>query len=232
MNNLGSIIDKIGKHIDEKDLVREQTLRHARNIIIFCRKAIHQIHQEQYDQAEELIHKASSVYSFLLDETSNHPDIAHAGYVENASQEYVEAQCFFNIMQDVELPDPDSLNTSYSSYIQGLCDVIGELRRRTLNSILDGNSQQAHKYLEIMEELYEAIDQFEYPSGLIPIKRKQDIARSLVEKTRGELAVASSEQRIEYRTDELKGILDTLQQSDTKRRQKKSKNELDIDRVW
>jgi len=232
MNNLGSIIDKIGKHIDEKDQIREQTLRYSRTIIIHCRKAIHQIHQEQYEQAIDLINQASTVHTQLQTATANHPDIAHAGYVENATQEYVEAQCFYQIMQEEELPDPDSLNTSYASYIQGLCDVIGELRRKTLDTILEGESQQAHHYLTIMQELYEAINQFEYPSGLLPIKRKQDIARSLVEKTRGELAVASSEQRIECRTDELKGILDNLQSSESKRQLKKSKNELDIDRVW
>ena len=110
--------------------------------------------------------------------------------------------------------------------------MIGELRRKALDTILNGDSKESQQYLSIMEELYDAVNQFEYPSGLLPIKRKQDIARSLVEKTRGELAVASSEQRIEYRTDELRGILDTLLQSGKKKDRKKTKNELDIDRVW
>jgi translin len=33
---------------------------------------------------------------------------------------------------------------------------------------------------------------FDYPDALVSIRRKQDIARSLLEKTRGELAVAVS----------------------------------------
>ena len=117
MNNLGSIIDKIEKHIDEKDQIREQTLRYSRTIIIHCRKAIHQIHQENYENAETLIQQASSVLTQLQTATSHHPDIAHAGYVENATQEYVEAHCFYEIMQNHELPDPDSLKVSYSSYV-------------------------------------------------------------------------------------------------------------------
>ena len=61
-----------------------------------------------------------------------------------------------------------------------------------------------------MEDIYGAILRFDYPSGLIPIKKKQDMVRGLIEKTRGELAVASCERRIEYKTDEFRGILDEM----------------------
>jgi predicted translin family RNA/ssDNA-binding protein len=81
----------------------------------------------------------------------------------------------------------------------------------------------------MMEAIYESINRFDYPSGLIPIKRKQDIARSLVEKTRGELAVASSEQRIVQKTDEIQGYIGELK---GEKKKKKKAGELDLDRVW
>jgi len=46
MKNLGKIVDKIGKSIDEKDKAREQALKSSREIIIGCRKAIQCLHQE------------------------------------------------------------------------------------------------------------------------------------------------------------------------------------------
>ena len=70
---------------------------------------------------------------------------------------------------------------------------------------------------------------------MIPIKKKQDIVRALIEKTRGELAVASCEKRIEYHTDEFRGILDTIYQNNDKKKKNKNKKEdeeLDIDRIW
>jgi len=83
-----------------------------------------------------------------------------------------------------------------------------------------------------MEDIYSAIIRFDYPSGLIPIKKKQDMVRGIIEKTRGELAVASCERRIEYRTDEFRGVLDKINLKKKKRKTNKNDTDLDIDRVW
>ncbi len=232
MKDLEPIIDKIERYIDEKDQTREKSIRYSRNIIINCRKAIHNTHQHQFHEAEGYIRKASSTLKELITITKEYPDLTYAGFVENASQEYVEANCFYQLMQDNTLPDPDELNTSYTSYLQGIGDVVGELRRKTLDCILEGEPQEAQQYLSIMEEIYESINRFDYPSGLIPIKRKQDVARSLVEKTRGELAVASCEQRISEKTDEIKDTLGSLTDENRGKRRKKRAGELDLDRVW
>lgn len=234
MKNLEKIIDKIEKNIDDKDRVREIALRLSRDIIIKCRKAIQLIHQNSMKESNKLIKNASLKLNELYDFTKNHSELSHAGFVENAAQEFVEASCLYNIMQGKDLPDPDKLKVTYSSYLQGLCDVVGELRRKSLDSILNGNSDIANKYLKLMEEIYDAIIRFDYPSALIPIKRKQDMVRGIIEKTRGELAVASCERRIEYRTDEFRGFLDKINNDDNNKKEKKKKiqNDLNIDRVW
>ena len=234
MKNLNKIVDKIEKHIDGKDRVREEALRSSRDIIIGCRKAIQCIHQDLMKDANNHIKQASAKLAELYDLTRDHPDLFHAGFVENAAQEFVEAHCLYNIMQGKELPDPDKIQTTYSSYLMGLCDVVGELRRTALDSILDGKAENAKERLNMMENIYDVIMRFDYPSGLIPIKKKQDMVRGLIEKTRGELAVASCERRIEYHTDEFRGILDKINGEKKKRQNKKNEKDadLDIDRVW
>ncbi len=183
-------------------------------------------------KSDTLIKNASKKLLELYDFTKKYSDLSHAGFVENAAQEYVEAICLFNIMQKKDLPDPDELQVTYSAYLQGLCDVVGELRRKSLDSILNGKQEKSNNYLKLMEEIYDAILRFDYPSGLIPIKRKQDMVRGIIEKTRGELAVASCERRIEYRTDEFRGILDEINTSKKKSKIKDPKNELNLDKVW
>lgn len=232
MNNLEGIIDKIEQHIDDKDDIREKTLRLSRTIIIHCRKSIQRMHQQEYDTAEKHMKKASAHLAELYDQTREHQDLFNVGYVENAAQEFVESHCFFNILHGEDLPDPDEIQTTYTSYLKGLCDVVGELRRKALDSVLQGTPDEGQSYLHKMEEIYDAIIRFDYPSSLIPIKRKQDIARSLIEKTRGELAVASCEHRIEYRTDEFRGLLDDLQKTKHQQKKEAKNNDLDIDRVW
>jgi translin len=232
MKNLNKIVDKIEKSIDDKDIVREKALRLSREIIISCRKAIQNIHQNKNKNAEMEINKSTVQLQELYNLTKKHIELYHAGFVENAAQELVEAICLNNIIKGRDLPDPDKIRTTYSAYLLGLCDLVGELRRRALDSIRVGKPKNADKYLKMMEEIYEVIIRFDYPSALIPIKKKQDIVRNLIEKTRGELAVASCEQRIEYRTDEFRGLLDKLTSGKRKPKSKKKENELDIDNIW
>lgn len=232
MKNLDKIVDKIEKSIDGKDKIREKALRSSREIIINCRKSIQLIHQNLMKDANANIKKASTKLTELYDVTKDYPDLYHAGFVENAAQELVEAHCFYNIMDGKDLPDPDKIQTTYSSYLMGLCDLVGELRRSALDSIRHGKAKKADQYLDMMEEIYDVIIRFDYPSGLIPIKKKQDMVRGMIEKTRGELAVASCERRIEYRTDEFRVMLDKVNGNSKKNKDTKKENDLDIDDIW
>ncbi|KYK33595.1 MAG: RNA-binding protein [Thermoplasmatales archaeon SG8-52-3] len=234
MKNLNNIVDKIEKSIDDKDKIREKALRLSREIIINCRKSIQSIHQNLMKDAKSNIKKASDKLEVLYGITKEHPDLYHAGFVENAAQELVEAHCLYNIMNGKDLPDPDEIKTTYSSYLLGLCDLVGELRRTALDSIRKGKAKKADENLNMMEEIYDVIIRFDYPSGLIPIKKKQDMVRGLIERTRGELAVASCERRIEYHTGEFRGMLDRVSENKKKTKdiKKDSENDLDIDGVW
>jgi translin len=232
MKNLDKIVNKIEKNIDSKDRVREQALRFSREIIISCRKAIQFIHKNQLKESKSNIKSASVKLQKLYNLTKDHPELYHAGFVENAAQELVEAYCFYNITKKKDLPDPDEIKTTYSSYLLGLCDLVGELRRTTLDAIREGNTKKAEDYLNMMEEIYDLIIRFDYPSGLLPIKKKQDMVRNLIERTRGEMTVASCERRMEYRTDEFRGMLDRINKSKNKKGTKKKENDLDIDGIW
>ena len=235
LNNLDGIIEKIDSCIGEKEKVREEALKVSRDIIISCRRGIQQLHRGQLQEAEEYIREASEKLTMLNDITKDHADIFHTGFVENATQEYVEIHCLYNIMKGENLPDPDAIQTTYSAYLLGLCDVVGELRRAALDFMLEGNTAKASEYLEYMDQIYDAIMSFDYPSSLVPVKKKQDMVRGLIEKTRGELVVSSCERRIHDKTHEFHGILD--QMTDERGNTKKKKNadeeeDIDVDKEW
>ena len=235
MKNLDGIMEKIENHIGEKEKIREDALKASRDIIICCRKGIQQLHRNQLAEAESFMKQASAKLAQLYDITMGHADVFHTGFVENAAQEFVEIQCLYNIMKGADLPDPDVIQTTYSAYLLGLCDVVGELRRGALDFMLEGNTAKANEYLGYMDRIYDAIMSFDYPSALVPIKKKQDMVRSLIEKTRGELVVSTCEQRIHDKTHEFHGLLDEVNEE---RHTKKKKNDetededIDIDKVW
>jgi translin len=59
-----------------------------------------------------------------------------------------------------------------------------------------------------MEALYDIIIVLNYPDKVLPLRRKQDVARALIEKTRGELAFAVSEYSLVENISDLKSDLE------------------------
>ncbi len=190
MKNLDEIANRIQAGLDEKDTVREIAIKSARAIIRISGSAVHAVHRREdvRGMLAEAMDEANQLRSLLAE----HQDIWHSGIVGDAMQELAEAATLVAIAADEDLPTPEDLGVLPSSYLLGLADCIGELRRFALDALKEGRTEDALRYLEMMEDMYHVIMRFDYPDALVAIRRKQDIARSLLEKTRGEVAVGVS----------------------------------------
>jgi translin len=131
-----------------------------------------------------------------------HPDIALAGYVESALQEYAEVTILMSMLDKDDVPSPEELGIGSVPFLLGLADTVGELRRFALDELKSGNVEKANELLEKMEDIFTALMRFDYPDAILPVRRKQDIVRSLLEKTRGEVAVATSTRSLHAKIDE------------------------------
>ena len=145
MKNLDDVMKKIEQVLNEKDDLREKALKKCRDIIRECRKGIKKVHNEDIEGARKNIKKAEKILAELKKEIEEHPDIMTAGYMENAMQEVAEAEVFLAIVEDKELPNPEDINVSYTSYLLGLADVVGELRRRGVYLLKDGSIEDVEK---------------------------------------------------------------------------------------
>jgi translin len=194
MKNLDTIARHIQERLDEKDTVREIAIKSSRAIIRISGGVIHSIHkgEDVTEMMSEALDEAQRLRSLLLE----HPELLNSGLVEDGMQELSEAAILLSIYRNEELPAPEDLEVPYTAYLLGLADCIGELRRFALEALRAGDTEKAIEYLEMMEEFFQVIMRFDYPDALVSIRRKQDIARSLLEKTRGEVAVAVSSKRL------------------------------------
>ena len=109
---------------------------------------------------------------------------------DEALQEYAEARLLWAIRQGFELPSAKELGLRAGPYLGGLADVVGEVRRLTLEELARGEVPRAEERLRLMEELYHTLMQFEAPRGVLALKPKQDSARALVERTRSDVVLA------------------------------------------
>lgn len=201
MDNLGDIADRIEERLNEKDALREATLKQCRDIIRCSRKCISLLHNDAADEAADMAGEAHDVNASLKEDIAEHPDIRTAGYMENASQELAEAHMFLAIYRGEELPYPEDLGITYTSYLLGLGDLVGELRRRAVNLLRDGDVGEVEHLLQQMEAICDHLMEFDYPSGLVPVKRKQDVAKKILEQLRGKVVMYKKNRAVEEKMD-------------------------------
>lgn len=195
------VISKIEADLDEKDQVREVALKSARAIARMAGNMLRGIHRGMDGKAEMnvLRDEVMRLKSLLAD----HPELESAGYVESALQEYAEVGIIMSMLEVDEVPSPEDLGIGNVPYLLGLGDSIGELRRFCLDELKTGKMARANYYLERMEDIFTAIMRFDYPDAIVPLRHKQDVARSLLEKTRGEVAVAASAKSLHEKIEEV-----------------------------
>ncbi len=205
MKNLDEVISEIEVRLDEKDEVRELAIKSSRTIARLAGAAIQGMHRGEESAAVlQETHEEVAKLRSLLD---GHPDLIHAGFVENAMQEACEAFLVHAIVEGSKLPTPKECGVTDTAYLLGLGDVVGELRRFALTELRDGDVAAASHSLERMERILDSLMRFDYPTALVALKRKQDVARSLIEKTRGEVAVAARSHELSKKLDALHGKL-------------------------
>lgn len=195
---LSKIALRLLDNFEDKDKAREKSLRLSRNIVRLSGRAIKSIHREQYDEAGLLIEDVSKLNHEIQSLLKVHPDIFNAGFVEKAQTEYAEAAIIYHILTENRIPEPAELKVEDSAFLLGLGDVVGELRRFILDLIRKNKPYEGEKYLEIMDEIFSTIILFDFPDALSKgLRHKGDVARSLVERTRGDLTIAIGNTRLE-----------------------------------
>ncbi|MDI6654741.1 MAG: translin family protein [Candidatus Hydrothermarchaeota archaeon] len=189
--NLNGIINEIKKELDGKDKRREEVFASAREIRRISTKAMREIHKENYEEARVLIQNSKAMVSKLSSE-----DPAFS-FLQEALQEYSEAVLTYAFLKKEKIPTPLELDIPSEAYVLGLADSIGELRRYILDVIRKDDFKEVEYFIDLMDEIFHEIMAFDYPSAIIPIRRKQDIARILLEKTRGEVTLALKQTKLE-----------------------------------
>jgi translin len=126
----------------------------------------------------------------------NEPDHLHYNAAEDAMMEYAETRIIYSITTDTPIPSYVQLGIHPGAWVLGLADSIGEMRRTLLNHLINSDIESAQRVFEKMEEISDVVMMFDIPDSIIPIRRKQDIARSIMERTRADITNAAVINRI------------------------------------
>ncbi|MBI5158731.1 hypothetical protein HY992_01285 [Candidatus Micrarchaeota archaeon] len=177
--SVAGMIEELKKREQDQD----EMLRVNRELVRECSLGIKNVHGKNLKQAAQ---HAKNVNDLVKKMKKHEEKFAHIA--SSAYQEYVELEVLLAIVQGKNIPTHEELKAPFETYLLGLCDCIGELRREMLEQLKDGDKKKAKKLFELANDLYEELMPIHFSNSLLPnFRKKQDVARIQVEQARSEL---------------------------------------------
>ena len=187
--NVHSSLEEIYRELRNIEERREILIKNTRDMVMLCSKSIIALHNNEMDNACIKISQAK----LMLDKFKEYAKTDLQKYIAVAEQEFVEAYVLKSIVEESSLPSKTELNVSGSSYLTGLLDCIGEVKRMVYDRMRAGEAEDATKLFAIMQDLYSIVYPFAVYDNLIPgLRRKLDVSKMLIEDIR---AVITEETR-------------------------------------
>jgi translin len=188
MPTLKAVLSGVRKELILRDELREKSQGEMRKVTSLSKQAILLIHQKRLEEAKKLVARAGETLSKLWDTSVAHPDIIYTGLFSAALQEYSEANIFLKLVEESKFLTPKEIQVSPADYVLGLADVIGECRRLALDALREGNVERAENCLRTMDEIFIELMGMDESYMLVPgLRRKCDVARKIIEITRGDV---------------------------------------------
>ncbi len=198
MDELDQITERIRISFDARNAARDEALAVCRILTRHAAHAIRAIHRSEADQAAEQLAAGKKLATQLKTSLNKFPDLYFSGYTQDALKEYSEAMITCALIQNQPLPTPEDLDVEYATYLNGLAEVTGELRRRCMDILRLGYSQEAERLLACMDDIYSVLVTIDYPDAITNgLRRHTDLTRGIVERTRGDLTISFREQHLE-----------------------------------
>jgi translin len=212
---LKSILKEVKEDLTQKEAVREKSHQNMRKATSLSKQSILLMHQKKYDKARKSIENAKEIIAELQDLSKKYPEIIYSGMFNATLQEYAEANLFQSLTQKSHFVTPKEINVPAVDYVLGLADVVGEYRRLVLDVLREGDVEKGEKHLQTMDEIYIELMAMDEAYMLVPgLRRKCDIARRIIETTRGDITQ-------ETRRKALENYLKKFEQTQRKKRPRK-----------
>ena len=181
-----------------RNQAREQALSVSREVIRFSANAIRAVHRGEFDEARDIIHRAGLRLKDTESMRLENPEIYFAGFLADARKEFSEANLTLAVISGTAIPMPEELGVDPSAYLNGMSEVIGELRRFILDELRRDSFNSCQEMMDVMDEIYSILVTVDFPEGVTGgLRRNTDQMRGVLERTRGDLTMALRQHKLE-----------------------------------
>lgn len=194
---LDALGSAILERLDLKNGRRETIMGLSRLLVQHAARAIRAVHRAEWAEAGETLAEARDLVARMHRAAEGHPDLQAAGYMLDAQKELAEAHLTLALCRGEPLPGPQDLSVDDASWLNGLGEAAGELRRGALDRIRAGDVAAAEELLGRMQEIYTLLTTVDYPAVITRnLKQTTDMVRGVTERTRGDLTVAVGQEQL------------------------------------
>ena len=205
-DNLSSIAEHIRAVLIAKDEVREKILPLCRESIRYSSNTIRAVHRREFAEAKEQLKSAEKCLKEAESAVPPFDEFNSSGFVRDAQKEFAEASITLALIKEEPLPAPEDLGVAPAAYLNGIGEVVGELRRYILDSIRRGDLSRCEQLLTAMDDIYNVLVTMDFPDAVTGgLRRTTDMVRGVLEKTRGDLTLVISQKEFEDRLKEFGG---------------------------
>jgi translin len=210
--NFEDLSDRIRESFERQNKIRDEALSQSRDLTRHAARAIRAIHREDAALAAEHLAQADLLAQALREGLAQDPDLYYSGYAQDALKEYCEAHLTVATILNRDWPAPEELQVEFATYLNGMSEVVGELRRRIMDIMREGHSQEVERLLDVMDDIYAQLVTMDFPDALTyGLRRRTDIARSIIERTQADVTISYRQQQLEKRISNLSNQLSGLE---------------------
>jgi translin len=190
LSKLEAVIEQIKTDLMAKNKIREETHESMRKATSVSKQAILLLHQKRIDDASKMLAEVKEKIQSLQALAEKYPGIIYGGMFSAAMQEYSEARILLTLIQENRFVTPSEINVPSVDYVLGLADVIGEYRRLALDYLRDDEVDKGVQCLQVMDQVFIQLLALDEAYMLVPgLRHKSDIARRIIESTRGDITL-------------------------------------------
>jgi translin len=198
MHKLEKIADQIRQNFDILTQARDKALTDARLLTRACALSIRAVHRDETDVMQAQLDEARRLATALRTGLATFPALFYAGYTQDSLKEFAEANITCAIIRHEPLPTPEELDIPPQTYLNGLAESVGEMRRRCLDMLRQDNSPEAERLLGQMDDIFSILVTMDYPDAITNgLRRQTDIIRAIIERTRGDVTFSLRGEKLE-----------------------------------
>lgn len=206
--DLSDLSASLRTEFDAKTAAREAAMAASRDAIRSCGNAIRALHRHETDNAIALLDDAQSKLDASRSALEGHEDIRHTGFIHDAEKELAEARITYALVTDGPFPNYEELGLAPAAFVKGMAESVGELRRHILDLMRHGELERCEHLLGAMDDMYYVLVSMDYPDGItFGLRRLTDVARSLIERTRGDYTTSVIQSKLHRALDDHTGKL-------------------------